>query len=79
MIALDSVIAPLSIDMRDTVEMRIVPSVFFANHLAVRRGLVGADGHRSVQPDALDGTAQKGLGGRGIAPGRQPKVDQLAV
>lgn len=79
MIAFDPVISPFSVDMRDTVEMRIVAPVLVTDRLAVRRRLIGADRDRSMQPNPLDRLAQEGFGRLGIAAGGQPEIDQMTV
>ena len=66
-IALDEVVPPRPVNVRDAVEPGIVAAVLFADDLAIRRCPVCADRDRAMQPDVLDCFAQKDFRGFDIA------------
>ncbi len=76
MIALNAVVAPLLVNMRDAVEMRIVAVVPILDDLATSRRLIGADDVWSIKTDAPNGLSQKGFGCFCVARRCQPEVDE---
>ena len=79
MVALDQVVAPLSIDMRDAVEMRVIPMIYLANDAPVCLRLVRADCDWPMQSHAFNRLIQKGLGGLCISSRGQTEVYHLAI
>ena len=54
MIALDQIVSPLSVDVPDAVEMRVVTMIDLTDDTAIRLRFVSYDCHRSVQAHTLD-------------------------
>ena len=79
MIAFDQVVSPLSVDVSNAVEVRIIPVIDLAYHRPVGVGFVCADRHRQVEPHTLNRLVEKGISSLGIPPGSQTKVDHLTV
>lgn len=71
MITLNQVIPPLSIDVSDAVEMRIIPTIDLADDTPIGESFVRHDGRGPVQSDALNRSIQKDLGCFCIPPCRQ--------
>ncbi len=49
MIALDQIVAPLFVDVPDTVKMRVITVVDIADDAPIGVCFVGADGHRLME------------------------------
>ena len=79
MVALDPIVAPLSVDMPDAVEMGVASVADFTDDAPICLGLVGVDRDRSVKPYPFDRLTQEGIRGLSIAPDGQPKVNHLTV
>lgn len=79
MIALDQIVAPLSVDMPDTVEMRIIAMVDLANDPGVGRGFVCHNDDRPMQAHPLNRLVQKGLCRLRIPSCGKTEVDHLPV
>lgn len=79
MIALGQVVLPLTVDMSDAVEVRIVAMIDFANDTPIGLGFIRHNCHRAMQPHTLNRFVQKGLGGFRVSSSGQAEIDHLTV
>lgn len=78
-IALDQIISPLSIDVSDTVEVRIILVIDLTNDASIAVRLVRHNFNRPVQEYTLDGLVEKGPCSLRITARGETKVNHLAV
>ena len=79
MIAFDQVVSPLTINVFDAFEMRVISSVNLTNDTVISRSLVCDDCGRAVEPDALDRLVEKSLCRLCDPPSGEMKIYQLAI
>ena len=78
-IALDDIVPPFSIDVKDAFEVRVVAMIDLSDHAPICMSLVGHNRHGSVQPNTLNRLVQKSFSGFRIPSRSEPEVDHLAV
>jgi len=79
LIAFDPIVAPFSVDVPDTVKMRVIAVVDLADDAPIGLRFVGTDRDRPMQTDTLYRLVEKGLGRLRIPPRGEAEVDHLAV
>lgn len=79
MITLDQVVPPLSVDMSDAVEVRVVAMIDLANDTPIGLGFIGHNCHGAMQPHAFNRFVQKGFGGFRVSSGSQAEIDHLTI
>jgi len=79
MIATDQIVFSLSVDVADTVEMRIIPMIDFAKDTPIGWSLVSYDAHEPLQCDAFNRCVKKRFGGFCISPSCELEFYHLAV
>jgi len=79
MIALDEIVAPLSVDVSDAVKMWIIAMIDFANDASIGLRFVGHNRHGPVQSHTLNRLVQKGFSGLRVPSCGEAKIDHLPV
>lgn len=79
MITLDQVVPPLSVNMSDAVEVRVVAMNDLANDTPIGLGFIGHNCHGAMQRYTVNRFVQKGFGGFRVSSGGQAKIDQLTI
>lgn len=79
MIAFNPIVAPLLVDVSDTVEMRVITVINLADDAPVGLRFVGHDRRRPMQPYTLNRLVQKGFGGFRVPPRGEAEINHLTV